>query len=239
MADPPWLLLGEGLLAWVPPPVRAAVPLAPGLAPLPGPAAVIAMAYDDSPVGPFLELSVVVPARLGLRPGLSTVVMVVSSPEARLALRQTWGLPAEVGGLRWEASGESRSMTWEGRGVAVRARPRGPALPVLVPVRSVQWREGGAVVLPRRVRARARFAACQVDVDAEDALAWAAGPHRGMVLRGARIAAAAARRPAGVVSSVPWRERVVPSPAEPAGGAATMAGPGRMAQLVRAQPSHG
>ena len=226
MADLPWLLRGEGLLVWVPRAGAAPVTLPPRLAAIPGPAAVIAMRYDDSPVGPYLELSVAVPARLGLRPGLSTVAMVVSSPEARLACRRTWGLPTEVGGLRWDAHGGDRAMVWEGRGFAVRGRPRGPALPVLVPVRSVQWREGEPVVLPRRVRARVRFARCVVEAAADDdQLSWLAGAHHGLLLGGARVTAAPARRPAGVVSSVPWRERVVPSPAEPAGGAATMAGP--------------
>ena len=214
--------------------------LPPKLSPLPGPAAVMAMRYDDSPVGPYLEMAVAVPARLGLRPGLCVVAMAVTSPEARLACRSLWGLPAEVGALRWESDGRDRGMAWEGRGLAVHARPGGPAVAAVLPVRSLQWRDGAPVVLPRRLRARVGPARCRVDVaDDGDPLAWLAGDHRGLVLHGARIVASPARRPAGVVSSVPWRERVLPAPAEPAGGAASMTGPGRMAQLVRAQPSHG
>jgi hypothetical protein len=198
------------------------------------------MRYDDSPVGPYRELSVVVPARLGLRPGVCVVAMAVTSPEARRACRELWGLPAEVAPLRWEAQGRDLALVWEERGIAVHGRPGGPAVMAVVPVRSLQYRDGGPVVAPRRLRARLCPARCRVEVgEADDPLAWVAGDHRGVAIQGARIVASAARRPAGVVSSVPWRERVLPAPAEPAGGPATMTGPGRMAQLVRAQPSHG
>ena len=197
------------------------------------------MSYDDSPVGPYRELSVAVPARLGLRPGMCTVAMVVTSADARLACRRTWGLPAERGELDWIATAGTREMLWRERELVLRGRVWGPPLVTIVPLRWVQGRPGGPVVLPRRLRARVRMAHCEVEVPADDDLAWLEGRHRGIALQGARIVAGAARRPAGVLSSVPWRERVRARAPEPAGGAATMAGPGRMAQLVRAQPSHG
>lgn len=217
MAEPPWLLRGEGLLAWCAgPPSTVAMP--PGLGRLPGPAAVVAMRYDDSPVGPYCEMSVVVPARLGLRPGLAVVATAVTSPEARLEYRRLWGLPAEVGPLRWEADGRDRGLVWDERGIAVHGRPSGPPIAVLVPVRSLQWHDGGPAVAPRRLRARVAPARCRVEVlEEDDPLGWVAGEHRGLALTGARIVATAARRPAGVLSSVPWRERLVPAPAEPAG----------------------
>lgn len=217
MAEPPWLLHGEGLLAWcAPPPSPVAVP--PRVAALPGPAAVVAMRYDDSPVGAYGELSVLVPARVGLRPGMCVVAMAVTSADARLECRRLWGLPAEVGTLRWEADGRDRAMVWDGRGITVRAHQTRHALAALVPVRSLQWRDGGPVVAPRRLRARVAPARCHVVVDdGDDPLAWMAGAHRGLVIHGASIVASAARRPAGMLSSVPWRERVLPAPAEPAG----------------------
>jgi hypothetical protein len=226
VADPPWLLRGEGLLAWASRPRGYPPSLPPGLSPVPGPAAIVAMSYDDSPVGPYLELSVVVPARLGLRPGLSVVAMAVSSPEARIAVRRAWGLPADVAALRWEADGAEQVMAWPDRGLVLRGTRHRPGVAAVLPVRSLQWRDAAPVVLPRRLRARVSPARCEIEVaDADDPVAWAAGAHRGLAMQGARMVAAAARRPAGVVSSVPWRERVVPSPAEPAGGAATMTGP--------------
>lgn len=239
MAEPPWLLRGEGILAWVRVPGGAGPSLPSGLISVPGPAAVAAMSYDDSPVGPYRELSVAVPARLGLRPGLCTVAMVVTSAEARLECWRSWGLPAELGALRWSVDGDDREMSWEERGLVLRGQPWGPRLATVVPLRWVQWRPGGPVVLPRRLRARMRAARCTVDVSGDDVLAWLEGCHHGVALQGARIVAGVARRPAGLLSSVPWRERVRSRAPEPAGGTATMTGPGRMAQLVRAQPSHG
>lgn len=239
VADPAWLLRGEGMVAWV---ARRSdgAPLPPGLRSLPGPAAVVAMRYDDSPVGPYVELSVLVPARLGLRPGMCTVVMVVTSAEARLECRRNWGLPAELGALRWAAGGGVRTLSWEERGLSFTGRPFGPTvLAPMVPIRSVAWRPTGAVVLGRRLRARARAARCRIEVAADDDLGWLAGSHPGLALAGARIVAGAARRPAGLLSSVPWRERATGGAPEPAACAGYHDTPGRMAQLVRAQPSHG
>ena len=219
---------------------RAVAPELPsGLTSLSGPAVVTAMTYDDSPVGPYRELSVAVPARLGLRPGLCTVAMVVTSADARLECRRTWGLPAELGALQWSAGDGERVMVWRERGLVLRGRAWGPPLAAVVPLRWVQWLPGGPVVLPRRLRARMRLARCQVEVPVDDELAWLGGGHHGLAVQGARIVASAARRPAGLLSSVPWRQRVRSGAPEPAGGAATIAGLGRMAQLVRAQPSHG
>lgn len=218
VADAHWLLRGEGMLAWVARPAGWKAPLPAGSAALPGPAAVVAMRYDDTPVGPYLELSVLVPARLGLRPGMCTVAMAVTSPEARLECRRSWGLPAELGQLRWSADGDdSRTLTWDERGFSFTASAHGPAvLAPLVPVRSAAWRPSGPVVLVRRLRARVRSATCDLAVDGGDEFEWLAGRHRGIALAGARIAADAARRPAGLLSSVPWRERAAGAP-EPAG----------------------
>lgn len=222
MADPPWLLRGEGMLAWVARPPGRPSSLPPALRSLPGPTAVVAMRYDESPVGPYVELSVVVPARLGLRPGLCTVAMVVTSAEALAVCRRSWGLPAELGDLHWSAGTggdpSERTVAWEGRSLSFTARPLGPTMLVpVVPVRSVAWRPSGGIVLTRRLRARVRPARCTVSVDEADDLAWLAGAHPGLALTGARIVASAARRPAGLLSSVPWRERAAGGAPEPAG----------------------
>ncbi|MGI8684194.1 MAG: acetoacetate decarboxylase family protein [Acidimicrobiales bacterium] len=220
MADPPWLLHGEGMLAWVAGRPARPLVLPPGLFPLPGPAAVVAMRYDDTPVGPYIELSVAVPARLGLRPGLCTVAMVVTSSDALAECRRSWGLPAELGDLRWSAGAGAagdRTVAWEARGLVFTGHAYGPSvLAPVVPVRSVAWRPTGAVVLARRMRARVRPARCVIEVRADDDLSWLAGHHPGMDLAGARIVAQAARRPAGLLSSVPWRERQAGTAPEPA-----------------------
>jgi hypothetical protein len=234
--DPPWLLRGECILAWVAQGRRRQA-LPPGLVALPGRAALVGVHYDDSPFGPYDELSLAVPARLGLRPGLCVVAMAVTSPDARRACRTNLGLPAELGSLRWSAHGVDRSMAWDERGVLLRGVPWGPSVPAMVPVRSVQRGSDGPVIVPRRFSARMRLAACHAEVPADDALAWVTGRHPGAVMAGMRIAAHPARRPAGLLSSIarPQPRRT----AGEAGGAATMSERGRMAQLVRAQPSHG
>lgn len=209
------------MLAWVARRSGGRAPLPPELRPLPGPAALVAMRYDESPIGPYGELSVLVPARLGLRPGMFTVAMVVTTHEARLECRRHWGLPAELGTLRW-STGDSgalgpRTVRWEECGLAFTARPFGPSvLAPMVPVRSVAWRPTGAVVLGRRLRARVRLARCQVEAADGDDLAWLAGGHAGVTLGGARIVAGVARRPTGVLSSIPWRERATGGAPEPA-----------------------
>ncbi len=220
MADPSWLLHGEGMLAWVAGRPAGPRTLPPGLVALPGPAAVVAMRYDDTPVGPYSELSVAVPARLGLRPGLCTVAMVVTSSDALAECRRSWGLPAELGDLSWSGGAGSdgaRTVAWEERALVFTARAFGPSvLAPFVPVRSVAWRPSGAVVLARRLRARVRLAWCRIELGADDDLSWLAGRHLGMDLAGARIVAQPARRPAGLLSSVPWRERSAGTAPEPA-----------------------
>src|SRR3954467_11843845 len=58
-----------------------------GIRPLPGPTLVVGVRYTASPVGPFLELAVGQPARLGLRPGLCFTLSAVSSAPARVGGR--------------------------------------------------------------------------------------------------------------------------------------------------------
>jgi hypothetical protein len=204
--QPPWALRGETVLAWVwtPAAVRPSVPV--GLRALPGWSAVAATSYVDSPVGPYLELSVAVPARVGLRPGLCVTTMVQSSAAARVGCRSAWGLPAELGTLRWSTDdgGSVRSLVWEERGIEVRGVPVRWALPAVVPVRGVQRRADGPVVVPRRFFALTRLARVTVTVGGgpDDPLWWVAGPHPGAVMSSVRMLVRPARRPAGLWSSL-------------------------------------
>lgn len=171
------------------------------------PAAVIAVAYQDSPVGPFHEFAVGVLARIGLRPGLSVVLQVVDAPEARKAFRQHWGLPTELGTFLWSRDGEERTMRWEERGIVLRGTPVGFRIPMALPMRSVQRRSDGPVVLPRRLGCLMRLARTTVDVapplnDQEVDLAWLNGPHPGAMLNHMRMVAGLARHPAGALSSL-------------------------------------
>ena len=246
----PWRLVGEVVLGWVKAPKELRSLLPAGVSSLPGRAALVAVRYTDSPVGPYLELSLALPARIGLRPGLCVVFQIVSSAEARLAYRANWGLPATVGPLTWSPKGHERVLRCEEPGIEVRGLPVGPTFPAIVPVRSVQRRSDGPVVLPRRFLSLVRLARTTVAVaDSADGHAGVplhglAGVHPGAVMAGARILARPARHPAGLWSSL-RAPLAAPEPALTTGVAppailATVAPrTGRLAQLVRAQPSHG
>lgn len=168
---------------------------------MPGPVVVAAVRYTASPIGPFVELVVGVPARVGLRPGLCDVFMVVSEPAAKVGLRCNWGYPADVGTLSWSADGDERVVRWEERGVELRCVPVGPPLPFILPVRAVQRRGDGPVIVPRRAAGLARVGRVSLVVPHDDALAWLAGPHPGLAVANTRIVLRPARHPLGVLSS--------------------------------------
>lgn len=175
-----------------------------GVRPLPGPAVALGVRYTDSPVGAYLELSVWEPARLGLRPGWCVSAMVVSEAAAKVGCRLNWGLPAQLGELEWSAEGDVRVVRWAEGGVVLRAVPRGRVvLPVVLPMRSVQERSDGPVLVPRRLGALLRRARVEVAVEpgGEEGLSWLAGVHGGAVLSAARLVVRPARHPSGVLSS--------------------------------------
>lgn len=245
-SSPPWRMVGECVLGWVggvPKGLRVLLP--EGVRALAGPAAVVGVAYSSSPVGPYLELSVGLPARLGLRPGLCVVFQLVSIPDARLAYRANWGLPASVGSMVWSSDGAARELRCTELGLSLRGIPMGPSIPAVVPVRSIQRRADGPVVLPRRMLARVRLARTEITWtdegagrgdDVDELLGSLAGSHPGAVMSGVRILARPARHPAGLWSSL----RAPLTVPDVAVGATTVASrTGRLAQLVRAQPSHG
>lgn len=214
----PWVLAGEWAIALTTSSASTADALPQGLRPLPGPILVTAARYDDSPVGPFIEFGVAVPARVGLRPGYAVVAAAVSVPLARLGYRVNWGLPAELGTLIWEVDGDSRRVVWEERGLELAVEARGPSLPLLLPVRTVQRRADGPVVIPRRVRGRGRWARATVEVRDDEGRGDVegfddvTGKHAGALLSGARFVVRPARRPAGVLSSL-RAPLTVPEPA--------------------------
>lgn len=205
MADAPhapWALRGEMLVGWARIGRAGHQALPAGLQPLPGPAAVSGVRYTGSPVGPFVELSVAQPARLGLRPGLCVTAMVVSQAAAMAGTRLNWGLPAEVGRLTWAVDGDERVLRWDDGGVVLRGTPVGLRLPLVLPVRAVQRRGDGPVVVPRRVAAVVRPARTTVELDGDDhPWAWLAGPHPGALLATARLLLRPARHPSGLLSS--------------------------------------
>ena len=196
----PWSLSGESLACLVRTAPRRS-PLPDGLQRLPGPSLVVAVCYTGSPVGPYLELAVGEPARLGARPGWCITTMVVDSQESRMDGRLNWGYPKELGSLTWRADGDERSLHWTEGDVTVSGRATGARLPFLVPVRSLQRRADGPVVVPGRLRGRASLTGVTISVGARPALDALGGTHPGLHVAGMRFLVRPARQPAGWASS--------------------------------------
>jgi hypothetical protein len=218
----PWSLAGECVVAWV----RwrgERVPLPGDLHPLPGPCSVTAARYETSPVGPYLELAVGEPARLGARPGVCVTTMVVDSSDSRVGGRVNWGFPKELGTLHWEPAGEERSLFWEERKLRVRAVPVGPPIPVIVPLRALQRRADGMVVVPGRIRGRGRVSRVEVEALDNDPLTGLAGSHRGLIVSGLHLVVDPARRPTGLTATLRAPLRA-PEPALSWGRQATNSG---------------
>lgn len=187
-----------GLAAGAPP----AGDLPDGLDRLPGPCSITATRFDDSPVGPYRELAVAEPARLGARLGMCVTTMAVTSVDARLGGRVNWGFPKELGTLVWLDEGDGRTLRWEERDLVVRAVPVGPPLPVLVPMRMLQRRADGLVSIRAHMRGRGRLARLEVDVPAGDPLEGLVGRHPGLLVAGMRLVMNPARRPVGLASTL-------------------------------------
>lgn len=198
----PWSLTGECILAWAGRRGARTDGLPGDLRPLPGPSCVSAARFEQSPVGPYLELAISEPARLGARPGMCVTTMVVDSHESRVGGRLNWGFPKELGTLRWEESGDERMLVWEDRSVRVRAVPGGPAAPVFLPMRALQRRADGMVVVRGRLRGRARVSRIEIETADDDPLAGLAGPHRGLLVSGLKLVVDPARRPTGFTATL-------------------------------------
>ena len=165
----PWALAGEsivGLARW-----QGAPPVFPvGLTRMPGPSLVAATRYTDSPVGAFVELIIGHPARLGLRFGWMISESIVTAEDARIGGRLNWGFPSERADLRWEVDGHTRALVWPSRGFSMRGEPKGVPLPWLVPVRALQRRSDGCMIVPGHQRGRARFARVVIEAKPDDLL---------------------------------------------------------------------
>ena len=194
-AQAPWAMTGECILAAAGP-QTAAGPLPPGIAPLPGPAILVAERHAESPAGPFVTFVLGRPARLGPRVGVCFTTAAVSSTDSRMAGRHHWGFPGELATLRWDATLDEHTIRWDERDIVVRAAFQRAALPLVVPFRALQRREDGPVVVPGRLRGRGRRGRVSFSGDgaAESGLV---GSHRAVHISGLRLVLDPARSPAG------------------------------------------
>lgn len=185
-----------------------------GVVAVPGPLSIVTNRYTHSPVGPFLELVVAEPARLGLRLGWCVTTHVVDHQGARVGHRLNWGFPTEVGRLRWLSSDDGPALAWDDADLVVRTRGRGPRLPWLAPGRSVQHRGDGPVVVPARARGLIRAAKVTVETGPRtiDDLALLAGGHLGATVRGLHRVISEARQPVGIMATLQAPKRA-PEPA--------------------------
>lgn len=199
--DAPWHLSGE-IVVGVIRGVRTPLPRPVGVSPLPGPILVWAAHWAQTPVGPYSELGVAAPSRLGPRPGMCVVMAVVTSAQARMTGRLAWGFPSELGDLRWAPLGVERCLAWPDRGIELRATPHQRGLPFALALRSPQRRGDGPVVVPSRVRGWIRRADIALVAPEEDPLAPLAGIHTGFLVSGRRVILHAARRPSGAFGTL-------------------------------------
>lgn len=170
--------------------------LGPDVSPLPGPGFVVAARYQASPIGPFTELSVVEPVRRGrLRVGMAVTLSVVDDDRARRDGRANWGLPRELGTLRWDSRNGAVRLTWDERLLALEAVPSRLAFPMLIPLRLLQHRGPDPVSVPVRLRGMARTAQVHLAAPDDGPLAFLAGVHRGVVVAAPRLGIAPAETP--------------------------------------------
>jgi hypothetical protein len=113
-----------------------------------------------------------------------------------------WGFPKELATLRWSVEGESRRMEWFERGIVITGVPSRVHLPAFMPIRNLQRRGDGPVVVPGRISRRAHFGRVAVETTVDDPLARLAGVHRGVIVRGMRFVVAPARVPSGLTSTL-------------------------------------
>jgi hypothetical protein len=201
--DAPWVFSGEALLAHLHRPKRrkGLTPLPHGFRQLPGPMIAVVQNVVESPVGPFVSFSLGEPVRLGLRIGYFFGLSAVSNADARRLGQSQWGFPYELGALTWDRDGDRRRFEWRERDMRIEATVAKGPFPLLLPVRNLQRRSDGPVVVPTRMRSLARRAEVELQLEEDDPLAGLTGVHRGLALSGMVVHRRPARRPLGVLST--------------------------------------
>jgi hypothetical protein len=150
---------------------------------VPGPVLVIGARYATSPVGPYVELAVVEPVRLGARPGSCATVMVVDTAASLDEGRARWSFPKQLGTLEWSPGGDGTArLRWPEGDVELSGRPIGPRAPVPLPTWCLQSGAAGVVATGALVRGRARLASVRVDTGPGSPLAGLAGRHPGLCI---------------------------------------------------------
>jgi hypothetical protein len=196
-----WTLTGEAIVTVVGRRGRVLGDLPAGVAPVPGPGVLIAVRYQASPIGPFTELNLLEPGRLGGRPGWCTTLSVVNDARARTVGRQAWGIPRQLGVLAWASDGATCELSWPEGDLTVTAERRRGTWPFLVSMRILQRRSDGHVGVPVRTWGLAHRAAVKVAGGAGP-FAPVAGHHIGVLAAGQRIHMRPAVLPVGLTRAL-------------------------------------
>lgn len=174
-----------------PPAASGALP--EGIRRLPGPGVLVAASYTASPVGPYRELAIAVPARAGSHVGMCVTTMVVDDEASRFGGRRLWGFPKELSELRWEDQGDAVCLRWGHGGVEVRARRRAPTLPLGAPLWCLQRRDDGLVTVAGWLVGRSRPADVVINAPTTGPLATLGGRRAGLVATELRLVVRPAR----------------------------------------------
>jgi hypothetical protein len=188
LPPPPWRLEGDAIVAFTAAPQAERGRLPAGARALPGPGLVFAISYSSSPVGPYLETVVCIPAWYLGRPGFCVTTIAVDSEPALWAGLDFWGYPKVLGTMEWDSDGPVRELRWKERDLVVRAKGAARAVPAATIVPTVQaLPDGGGAFTGLRIVGR--LAPARIEIEAPEAgpLAGLAGRHRGSVASGMRM----------------------------------------------------
>lgn len=152
-----------------------------------GPVLVGAARYSNSPVGPYLELTVIEPVHVGVRLGMSATVMVVDSQASVDAGRAGWRFPKQLGSLHWSAQAGTVALHWEEGDIAIVGQPFGPAVRLPLLNMMMQAGDGRIVKAAAVLRGAGQLSAVRVKTGPSSALAGLAGRHLGLIMRQATL----------------------------------------------------
>ena len=187
LPPPTWRLTGEAAVAFAAVPAAEKERLPAGARALPGPALVFAVSYSGSPVGPYLETVICIPAWYLGRPGFCVTTIAVNSEPALWAGLDFWGYPKVLGTMEWQADGRIREFRWKERDLVIRARAGGRSVPAGAVLPTVQAVPGGGAYTGLRITGKLGLARIEIDAPGDSPLAAFAGPHRGTLLTSMRM----------------------------------------------------
>src|SRR2546423_804645 len=188
LPPPTWRLAADTIVAFSRVPAAERARLPEGAHGLPGLGLVFAISYSNSPVGPYLETVVCIPARYLGRAGYCVTTIVVDSEPALWAGLDFWGYPKVLGTMEWQADGRDRELRWKERDLVVRARSSRLSVPGAAIIPTIQaLPDGGGAFTGLRIAGKQTPARIEIETPADGPLARLAGRHWGSTATGLRM----------------------------------------------------